>query len=116
MGDGEFHPPDPGVVFGTQVAQLRSEIKAVLHTETADGRLRYSDDGFYLNGGRSWKASVWRPSDAANLLELHCRQARGDQWQILVAPTSDDHPAFVIHWPSSNFEIMLRAAVRMLRT
>lgn len=116
MGESEFDPPDPKVIFGTLVAQVRSEIKAVLHAETADGKLRFSDDGFDLDEGRSWKASVWRPSDAANLLELECRQGKGDRWQILIAPTSANQPAFVLHWPSRNFEIMLRTAVRMLRT
>ena len=115
MGAGELDPPDPEVIFGTLVAQVRSEVKAVLHAETADGKLRYSDDGFDLDGGRSWNASVWRSSDAANLLELECRQGSGDRWQILIAPTGAGQPAFVLHWPSKNFEIMLRTAVRMLR-
>lgn len=116
MGDEEFDPPDPEVIFGTLVAQVRTETKAVLINETADGKLLFRDDGIDLVGGRSWTASVWRRHDAAKVLDLECRQGKSDRWHILIAPTSEDHAAFVIHWPSKNFEIMLRAAVRMIRT
>lgn len=115
MGVGESDPPDPKVIFETEVAEVRSAVKAVLDAETARaGELRYTDHGVSTDG-ESWNATVWRSPDDSNLVLLKCKRGSRDGWHVVIEPTSDKHPRFVIHWPDPTFEVMLKAGIRTLR-
>ena len=111
---GDPLPPDPKQVFGTLVAKVRSEVRAILKSEAASGELHCADDGIVLDSGGAWNAAIWKPF--GNMLEIACRRGPGETWRVMVHPLRPSWSPRVLEWPSRNFEGELRAAVTTLRT
>ena len=106
--------PDPKQVFGTLVAKVRAEVRAILKSEVASGELHCADDGIVLDSGGAWNASIWKPY--GNMLEIACRRGPGETWRVMVYPLRPSWTPRVLDWPSVRFEGELRAAVTTLRT
>ena len=104
-------------IFGLRVAKVRSEVNDILKDETASGQFLCSDDGIDVRyQAEMWKASIWRRSDAKNMIEIECRRGVGAAWQVLVAPTNHVDPMFVLRWPDPDFDATLRTALESLKT
>ncbi len=112
--NGHPVPPDPKQVFGSLVAKVRAEVRAILRSEVASGELHCADDGIVLDSGGAWNAAIRKPY--GNMLEIACRRGPGETWRVLVHPLRPSWSPRVLDWPSVGSEGELRAAVTTLRT
>lgn len=112
--NGRPAPLDPKQVFGSLVAKVRAEVRAILRSEVASGELHCADDGIALDSGGVWNAAIWKPN--GNMLEIACRRGPGETWRVMVHPLRPSWTPRVLDWPSGTFEGELRAAVTTLRT